>query len=126
MKRLSLAVLFLVALVLISKAFAYPILNSFLTLWPLTAGGNLNDVYSGGLITNLGATGAQTLNLQRAIPGLHITVSLAADTYRRHVDRRNRTIERRVRRAPRDAPIVAMGHVMVCLADSTHPTRFSP
>jgi hypothetical protein len=77
MKRLGIAGLLLAVSVLLSQALAYPTLNSFLTLWPLTGGGNLNDAYSGALITNLGATGAQTLNLPQAISGLHITVSLA-------------------------------------------------
>jgi hypothetical protein len=77
MKRLGIAGLLLSVSVLLSQALAYPTLNSFLTLWLLPGGGNLNDAYSGALITNLGATGAQTLNLPRAISGLHITVSLA-------------------------------------------------
>jgi hypothetical protein len=79
MKRFGIAGVLLVAVVLFSKAFAYPTLNSFLTVWnlPLTGNVNLNDVYSGGLISNLGATDAQTLTLPRATPGLHITVSLA-------------------------------------------------
>jgi hypothetical protein len=77
MKKLGMAGLLLAVSVLLSQALAYPTLNSFLTVWHIPGGGNLNDAYSGGLITNLGATGAQTMNLPRAISGLHITVSLA-------------------------------------------------
>jgi hypothetical protein len=78
MKRFGVAGLLLVAIALFSKAFAYPTLNNFLTLQPVTAGINVNDGYSGAVITNLGATGALTLNLQRAIKGLHIIVTLSA------------------------------------------------
>ena len=77
MKRVGLAGLLLCVLLLVSKLFAYPTINSFLTVEALPSGGTLNDVYSGVVITNIGATGAQTVNLPRAIKGLQIIYSLA-------------------------------------------------
>jgi hypothetical protein len=78
MKRLGLAGFLLCALFLISKVFAHPTLNNFVTVFADTDGETLTGDYSGLIITNTSATGAQTFTLPDAVVGMHFFFSVAA------------------------------------------------
>jgi hypothetical protein len=78
MKRLALGGLLFCIVVLVTKVFAYPTLNSFLTVYPFSTGQTLTELHSGRIVTNLGAMSLLTVNLPPALEGLHFVVSLSA------------------------------------------------
>jgi hypothetical protein len=79
MKRLALTGILLSLAVLLTRVFAYPTLNSFLTVYTDTNGETLTDLYSGRVITNTGATGSQTFDLPPAATGSHFVFSLSTN-----------------------------------------------
>jgi hypothetical protein len=78
MKRLGLASLLLCVVILVTKLFAHPTLNDFVTVYTDTDGGGLTGDYSGLVITNPAATGAQTFHLPPAVKGMHFIFALSA------------------------------------------------
>jgi hypothetical protein len=78
MKRVVFAGLLLCVAILIGKALAHPAQNSYLNVYTDINGETLTDSHSGRIITNTGATGAQTFNLPPAVIGLHFIFALSA------------------------------------------------
>jgi hypothetical protein len=78
MKRLAVAGLILCGLLLLRTAFAYPARNNYVTVFADVDGGGLTEDFSGWVITNTSATGAQTFTLPPAATGLHFIFSLSA------------------------------------------------
>jgi hypothetical protein len=78
MKRVAFTALVLGLLIVITRVFAHPTLNDFVTVFSDTDGGGLTGEFSGWVITNTAATGAQTFTLPPAVAGMHFIFSLSA------------------------------------------------
>lgn len=78
MRRIGLAGLLLCVLFLISRVFAHPTQNGFEVLYGSSGGETLTGAYSGLIITNLNASGIQTLNLPPAVAGMRFIFALSA------------------------------------------------
>ena len=78
MKRFGLAGLLLCVVVLVTRLFAHPALNDFVTVFTDINGGGLTSEFSGWVITNPDATGSQTFDLPPAATGMHFIFALSA------------------------------------------------